>query len=108
MLPLHSYTWGDGCTATVLLQTSQLSVKRETMPPGSAEVLHLHHQAQQLFYVLNGTAVFYLDKQSHPISAGEHIHIPPGTSHRVANESELPLEFLVISQPDTADDRINQ
>lgn len=106
MQVLDHYTWGAGCTATVLLQSPNLSVKRETMPPGTAEEPHLHQQAQQLFYILKGSAVFYLEEQRLPINAGEHIHIQPGVRHWIANEGEALLEFLVISEPDTAGDRI--
>lgn len=104
---MRVYSWGDGCTAHMLLQTPHLSVKREAIPPGSAEVLHLHQKSQQLFYVLKGEATFHTDAETHTLTEGESLHIVPGTKHLVANRSDKMLELLVVSQPDTSGDRIN-
>ena len=103
----QTYTWGDGCTSYVLLQTPHLSVKREIIPPGSTELMHLHREAQQLFYVLKGEGIFYADAAIHTLAEGESIHILPGTKHLVVNRTDTMLELLVVSQPDTSGDRIN-
>ena len=102
-----TYSWGAGCISYVLLQTPQLSVKREVIPPDATEVTHAHHVAQQLFYVLKGKATFWIDDVIHCIAEGNCIYILPGTKHYVANRTGEMLEILVISQPDTTGDRTN-
>ena len=95
---LH-YNWGDHCDSWVLHDTETLSVKQETMPPGSKEKLHLHHHASQFFYMLKGSAAFYLDDNKLNIGEGQGLTVSPGTKHFIANESKVDIEFLVITQP---------
>lgn len=99
------YIWGGRCDGWHLLKTPELSVIQERMPPGTAEVRHAHHRAQQFFYVLSGQAVMELDGRSVRLSAGEGLWIPVGTPHQMKNESGEDVHFLVISQPPSHGDR---
>src|SRR5665213_2142143 len=99
------YTWGDQCDGWPLLRTDSLSVIQERMPPGTSEQLHFHQHAQQLFYILSGTAVFVVDGEKKIVKAGETIHIPKRIPHRIVNNSETDLHFLVISEPKSHGDR---
>lgn len=101
------YTWGNGCDGWPLVDTPQLSVKQEVMPPGTQEQLHFHNQAQQYFFVLHGTATFYCDDDEYIVSEKTGILIRPATRHYIANKSNTTLEILVISQPSANYDRIN-
>ena len=99
------YMWGNGCDGWHLVNHPTLSVIRERMPPGTAEVRHLHHVARQFFYVLAGTAVLELDGPRHELSRGEGLEIAPGVPHQVFNRGHEALEFLVVSQPHSHGDR---
>ena len=101
---LH-YTWGDQCDSWILHDTETLSVKQESMPPGSKEKLHIHHQASQFFFILKGRAVFYLDGEKIILSAQQGLSVPNGSRHFIANESAGDIEFLVITQPSAKNDR---
>lgn len=101
------YTWGNNCDGWHLLQSSGLSVIEERMPPGTSEQLHLHHRAQQLFYILSGTATFEINGVIVLVEGRESLHIPPGVRHLIANKGEEDLVFLVISQPKAQGDRQN-
>jgi mannose-6-phosphate isomerase-like protein (cupin superfamily) len=103
----ESYTWGDGCDGWHLLKTDSLSVIQEKMPPGTSEQLHLHKHAQQLFYILSGTATFEIDGRAVIINAKESIHILKMTKHCISNKGDQVLEFLVISEPKSHGDRHN-
>lgn len=100
------YRWGDNCESWVLVDTEGLSVKQETMPGGMKENLHFHVNAQQFFFILKGTATFYLEGVQQVVVEQKGLHIPPGTKHYIANETRQSLDFLVISQPTTNEDRI--
>ena len=100
------YTWGEICDSWVLADTPGLSVKQESMPPGTKETLHFHNHAQQFFFILKGTATFYTNGKKNSVSANEGILIEPKTEHYIANETATELEFLVISHPSTNQDRI--
>jgi len=99
------YLWGDNCDSWVLADTVGLSIKQESMPSFTREKLHFHSNAQQFFYILSGSATFYLEENKIILTAHKGILIHPKTKHFIANESSEQLDFLVISQPTTNDDR---
>lgn len=101
------YEWGKNCDSWNLVDNENLSVKLESMPPQTREKLHFHEKAQQFFFVLSGKAVFYIEGKQNEINEKEGILIKPGTQHFIANESEEKLEFMLVSQPATRNDRID-
>ncbi|ANE50295.1 cupin domain-containing protein [Flavisolibacter tropicus] len=104
---LQHYTWGDNCDGWNLVAEDSLSVKQERMPAKTAEAKHYHNQAQQFFYILKGIAQFEIEGDHIDVVAGEGIHIKPGQRHRILNNTDEELEFLLCSQPSTINDRIN-
>lgn len=100
------YQWGQQCDGWHLLLSDSLSVIEEQMPSGSSELLHYHHKAQQVFYILSGTALFEINGTSHVVKANESIHIPPKTLHKISNTQVEALRFLVISEPKSQGDRV--
>jgi mannose-6-phosphate isomerase-like protein (cupin superfamily) len=106
-LPLKHYTWGNNCDGWNLVDTPALSVKMERMPPHTREQEHFHRQARQFFFILKGTAVFETEEGKIVVQTQQGLEIRPGLRHRILNESEEDLEFILSSQPSTANDRIN-
>jgi len=104
---LDHYQWGDACDGWVLVDEDSLSVKLERMPAHTAETLHYHERARQFFYILKGEARFEIDGKAFTLATGEGVHIRPGQRHRIVNDTEGDLEFILSSQPGTAGDRIN-
>ena len=101
------FTWRAVCDGGYLLkQPDRLTVLHERMPPGSSEVRHLHRQAYQCFFILAGTATLEINGQYVPLHPLEGAAIPPQVAHQMRNTSGAPLEFLVISQPNSRDDRV--
>ena len=105
--PLNHYRWGEGCDGWNLVDEPSLSVKQERMPAGCSEKTHLHQYAQQFFFILSGIAVFEMEGRRIEVASNQGIHVPPGTPHRISNESREDLQFLLCSQPSSAKDRIN-
>lgn len=101
------YTWGNNCDGWHLLTSDTLSVIQERMPPHTSEQLHFHQKAQQVFYILSGTATFSIDGETQLVKANESISIPKQVPHQIRNEQEEDLCFLVISEPKSHGDRIN-
>lgn len=100
------YKWGQDCNGWRLVRTAELSIIEERMPPGTSELRHHHTRSRQFFYVLKGEAVLALDGSVVRLQVREGLEIPPGTSHRLFNESAEELSFLVISQPASHEDRV--
>lgn len=100
------YKWGADCDGWHLVQTDTLSIIQEKMPPGTSEILHYHEHAQQFFFILKGTASFEVDGHTVIVQAGQGFHILAKSKHRIANETDKDLEFIVTSQPKSHGDRI--
>lgn len=103
--PLKQYKWGNNCEAWNFVDHKDLSVKLESMPPGTEEVLHYHKLSQQFFYITKGKAVFEADEVILIVYEGEGIHIEAGCKHRIMNKEEVTLEFIVCSRPSAHNDR---
>jgi mannose-6-phosphate isomerase-like protein (cupin superfamily) len=102
------YRWGNDCEGWHLVKDEQLSVIEEVMPPGTAEIRHHHKRAQQFFYVLSGEVVMEVEGQTTLVPSGSGIRVLPGTRHQIRNPSSSAARFLVISQPPSHGDRINE
>jgi mannose-6-phosphate isomerase-like protein (cupin superfamily) len=105
--PLKHSQWSDNCDCWNLVDENALSVKLERMPPHTAEEKHFHEKSQQFFYILKGEAVFEIELESITVKQEQGIYIEPGKQHRIINENDEDLEFLLSSQPTIANDRIN-
>jgi mannose-6-phosphate isomerase-like protein (cupin superfamily) len=99
------YLWGDNCDSWVLADTFGLSVKQENMPSSTREKLHFHNNAQQFFYILKGSATFYLNDVKTIVTEQKGILIEPKNKHYIANETNEQLEFICIFHPTTNNDR---
>ncbi len=101
-----NYKWGKNSQAFVLANWESAEIKQELIPPGEGEKLHLHEKSTQFFFVLNGEAEFILDNQQFTLKAQDGILVNPNSAHCIQNNSEMPLSFLVFSQPPIGSDRI--
>jgi len=104
---LHHYKWGDNCDSWVFVDTNELSVKLELMPTQTAESLHYHKKSQQFFFILKGITTFEVDGEIFSVKENEGFHIPAGKKHRIINNSDSDIEFILSSQPSTNNDRFN-
>lgn len=69
------------------------------MEPGEAPPLHVHHDTEQVFFVLSGEGRLITgeDEQDQgPIVPGDLVRIPPGTWHKVPCVGDQPLRYLVV------------
>ena len=69
------------------------------MEPGEAPPLHVHHDTEQVFFVLSGEGrlITGADEQDQgPIVPGDLVRIPPGTWHKVPCVGDEPLRYLVV------------
>jgi len=102
------YYWGDKCSGWHLVNSKNLSIIQEIMPPKTKEQNHYHNFSEQFFYILDGIATFEIADQIIEVEKGNGIHILPKTKHRIRNDKFENLEFIVISHPTTRGDRINE
>ncbi len=77
------------------------------MPPDTAEQLHYHENATQVFFILKGRATFSIDGVISVLKPEQGIEIKPGQKHFISNKEQSDLEFILYSSPSTKNDRIN-
>ncbi|MER3464894.1 MAG: cupin domain-containing protein [Chitinophagaceae bacterium] len=104
---LKHYKWGNDCDGWTLVDGASLSIKQEQMPASTSEVVHYHQKAAQFFFILEGKAQFEIEDVLVDICEGEGLHIEAGKKHRIINNTNESLEFILCSQPSTNNDRIN-
>jgi mannose-6-phosphate isomerase-like protein (cupin superfamily) len=64
-------------------------------PPGFGPPLHIHHDAAEAFYVVEGEYVMFLDEREVTCPAGSFVFIPAGMRHgfRVGSVPSKKLNF---------------
>ena len=97
--------WSAGCLAWRLVDEPAVSIAEEEMAAGTQESWHLHDFATQYFYVLSGGIEVRVTGEVVSLAAREGALVRPGTLHQVANCSDMPATFLVLSAPPTKLDR---
>ena len=103
---VQHYIWGDGNEGWRLVDRQDLSVIHERMRAGAAEIPHHHRRARQFFHVQVGTLTMRTAGADQTVGAGQGIEIAPGQVHQAMNLTAGPIEFIVVSSPTTADDRV--
>lgn len=100
------YNWAKICDGWRLLDSDDLSVIQERMPPNTAEVVHFHEKAHQMFFVLQGSLTIEVDEEVVRLNVSDALNVEPGQVHQVRNEDDIQdVQFLVISSPTTRGDR---
>ncbi len=102
---LSHYKWGDNCDGWNYVSEPGTSIKQELMPAQTAEKLHFHTHAEQFFFILHGEATFLIEGTVFKVDAGKGLRIQAGNKHKIMNNSEHNLEFILCSYPSTQHDR---
>ncbi len=84
----------------------QLGCSLYELPAGErAWPYHYHTGNEEAIFVLAGSGTLRLDDEHHSLSTGDYVALPTGaeSAHRVSNDSDEPLRYLVISTMDEPD-----
>lgn len=85
------------------LGLTQMRANVFTLAEGSMS-RHLHREQEELYVVLDGTAMIDVDEEHHKLGERDALVVPSHAWHRVSNVGLGPLTFLVVAAPPTADD----
>ena len=94
----------DGSTIREIAAPRNSSLKNSslaeaTVPPGARTKRHFHKASEEIYYVLEGRGVMWLEGEEREISPGDAIIIPPGSQHQIYNPGPGNLVFLCICSP---------
>lgn len=68
-------------------------------PPGSASPTTWHKRTTSLFYVISGVLSVTADGGTTEVGAGGCAYLPPATVYAIANKSDRPVRYLLVSSP---------
>jgi mannose-6-phosphate isomerase len=84
----------------VLEESAGYKVKRLEVNPGARLSLQRHSRRGEHWVVVSGIADVVCGDRELQLREGEHIHIPPGTNHRLGNSSANPLALIEVQLGD--------
>jgi mannose-6-phosphate isomerase-like protein (cupin superfamily) len=74
------------------------SLAHASVPPGETTLPH-RLRSSEVYYILAGTGVMFIDSQYANVGPGQAVYIPPGAEQRIGNAGTTALEFLCIVDP---------
>lgn len=92
-----------GSTLRALLRGEDVNAKNiqdfdyVIYPTGGSSSPSVHENEEEIFYVMRGEGVFFINDREIPARAGEAIAIPKKTKHWVKNTGSCPLHYIVCS-----------
>jgi len=101
------FTWGAQCDGWWLKNTGKFTVISESMPPSTSEKRHYHKITDQFFYCLSGELSIQVGTQEYTLQEHEGLEIAAAQEHKVQNKSNKIIQFLVISSPNSHEDRVD-
>jgi mannose-6-phosphate isomerase-like protein (cupin superfamily) len=94
----------DGSEIREIASPSNSSLKNQSvaeaiLKPGLVTKGHYHKSSEEIYYILNGKGLMYIEHNESEISIGDTIVIPPGKTHKVRNTGDEDLVFLCCCSP---------
>ncbi|TDW48057.1 cupin domain [Flavobacterium sp. 270] len=78
--------------------TQENTLKMSIVEPGkSTHALH-HHPEEEFFYILEGSASFFLDGKTVVVGPNTSLYCPPNAEHGISNAGNTDLKYLVIKK----------
>ena len=96
------FTTKDGSTIRSILDRTNAPVEEHslaeaTMTPGQATERHHHKLCEEIYFLLEGTALMDVDGETREVGPGDAILIPAGSRHQITARSKL--RFLCSCSP---------
>jgi mannose-6-phosphate isomerase-like protein (cupin superfamily) len=73
-----------------------LMASRITLAPGASVGEHLHPETEELYLVLEGKGMGFLDGESFEVGPGDAWLCKAGHTHGLANPGPVPLAFFAV------------
>ena len=88
-----------GLTALSNAPVANHSLAEATIPAGDATVRHHHRVSEEMYYLVEGSAVMEIDGESREVATGDAILIPPGAWHQITASADAPVRLLCTCSP---------
>ena len=74
------------------------SLAHALVKPGQSSLPH-KLKTSEVYYILRGEGVMYVDDESAQVRSGQAIYIPPNSTQHIKNTGDSDLQFLCIVDP---------
>ena len=74
------------------------SLAHATVKPGQSSLPH-RLKISEVYYILEGEGIMYVEEESAKIHSGQAIYIPPNSTQHIKNTGDSDLKFLCIVDP---------
>ena len=100
----EAFTTADGSTIRELLGLPTAPVKNQslaeaTLEAGQETQRHYHADAEEIYYVVEGSGEMEVDGDRRPLAVGDAVLIPPGARHQIRADDGGRLRFLCCCAP---------
>lgn len=92
-------------TEALVSNDENVKIVNKTLDPGEGIGLHIHEDSTDIGIVIAGSGHVKLgslddqDAETIPVSEGTILYIPPGEPHDLTNESEGPVQYVLLQAP---------
>lgn len=84
-----------------------LSIAEITIPPGVTVKKHCHLESEEVYHIISGSGIMFLDDEESTMTPGQAIGIKVGHWHSISNPTDIPLRMIVTcSPPWSPDDQV--
>ena len=99
-----AFSTKDGSEIRELLAHRNSAIREQSLaearlPPGAKTTAHYHRRTEEIYYILEGSAVMRIGQQTRDVNVGDAIAIPPGEEHQITNMGTKVLKFLCCCAP---------
>ncbi len=92
----HKTTFRPWGSFTVLQDAPGFKVKRLSIKPGGVLSLQRHRHRSEHWTVVSGVARVRIGEREQLVIANQSVYVPANTLHRLANETDQPLELIEV------------
>jgi mannose-6-phosphate isomerase-like protein (cupin superfamily) len=77
-----------------------LAIMEAFLPPGArATRIHVHHNTDEVWYILDGRLTFRIGSQQLEAGRGTCVAVPRGVVHGLVNTTSEPVRYLLMLTP---------
>lgn len=74
------------------------SIAHAIVKPGKTTLPHIM-KTTEVYYILEGEGIIYIEDESGKVHAGQAIYIPPSAKQYIKNTGNFDLKFLCVVDP---------
>ncbi|MDD5085137.1 MAG: cupin domain-containing protein [Candidatus Omnitrophica bacterium] len=101
---LKSFITKDGSRIIDIVSPRNSSARNQSLGearlrPGKATDEHIHKKSEEIYYLLKGQGLMFIEGRSRRVKAGDAVIIRPGKRHHIKNTDRKELVFLCLCAP---------